>query len=168
MGLDGVELVLSSEEAFQIAISDEEARMCETPGMLSDLIYSKLRKSKQEKCPSMYGFYVVRKAMMEHFGLPREKIKPETKLDDLITRKNRSVVCKTFLKTLSGGQTMYAPLERPMWIKVLMFVVLLTTFVIIYHIHCLLHGVNVDDDRTIGTNNPQQQTPFVVGGSRHF
>lgn len=51
MGLDGVELVLASEEEFKVAISDEEASKCETPGILTDLIYSKLRKSKQEKCP---------------------------------------------------------------------------------------------------------------------
>ena len=126
MGLDGVELVLATEEEFQIAISDEEAVKCETPGMLADLVYSKLRKSKNEICPSMHGFYVVRKKMMDYFSLPREKIRPDSKLDELIEKKNRRKIWKDFLRTLSDGKTMYAPLSRPGWVMILVVVVTLT------------------------------------------
>lgn len=132
MGLDGVELLLATEEEFQIAISDEEAVKCETPGMLTDLVYSKLRKSIHETCPSMHGFYVVRKKMMEYFSLPREKIRPDSKLDDLIYKKNRKNTWKDFLRTLSDGKTMYAPLSKPKWVMVLMVAASFLIFVITY------------------------------------
>lgn len=132
MGLDGVELVLATEDEFQIAISDEEACKCETTDMLTNLVYSKLRKSAEEVCPSMHGFYVARKAMMEYFSLPREKIRLEAMLDDLITRKNRSVIWKSFLKALSDGQTMYAPLIRPRWLKASIYVVSIAAFLLAY------------------------------------
>lgn len=133
MGLDGVELLLATEEEFQIAISDEEAVKCETPGMLADLVYSKLRKSRDDTCPSMHGFYVVRKKMMDYFSLPKEKIRPDSKLDELISRKNRINTWKEFLLTLSNGKTMYAPLSKPKWVKALIVVSTVSVFVIAYY-----------------------------------
>jgi acyl carrier protein len=132
MGLDGVELLLATEEEFQIAISDEEAVKCETPGMLTDLVYSKLRKSQNELCPSMHGFYVVRKKMMDYFSLPREMIRPDSRLDELISKKNRINTWKDFLRTLSDSKTMYAPLSRPKWVKALIVATSLSVFVITY------------------------------------
>lgn len=132
MGLDSVELLLLTEGEFQIAISDEEAAKCETPGMLTDLVYSKLRKSKEETCPSMQGFYLVRKVMIEKFGFPRELIKPETKLDELITRKNRKATWEKLLKSLSNGKTIYAPLKRPRWISLLMVTLSLVAFIVAF------------------------------------
>jgi len=132
MGLDSVELILEAEEEFQIAISDEEAFQCETPDMLTSLIYSKLRKSAQEACPSMHGFYVARKSLMSFFSIPREKIRPEAMLEDLIARKNRRRLWPEFLKTLSSGKTMYAPMIRPKWLSMVPYVVSLIAFVFIY------------------------------------
>jgi acyl carrier protein len=132
MGLDGVELLLAAEEEFKIAISDEEAVNCETPGMLADLIYSKLRKSRNETCPSMHGFYMVRKKMMDYYSLPREKIRPDSKLDDLISKKNRINTWKNFLHTLSNDKTMYAPLSKPKWVEALIVVFTLSVFAIAY------------------------------------
>ena len=43
MGLDGVELLMALEEAFGIEIKNEEAAETVTPGLVIDLIYSKLR-----------------------------------------------------------------------------------------------------------------------------
>ena len=36
MGLDGVELVMEVEDEFEIAITNEEAEKCETPGQLTE------------------------------------------------------------------------------------------------------------------------------------
>jgi hypothetical protein len=86
MGLDAVELLLAIEEEFQITLTDDEAFKSETPNLLTDKVYSKLRKSKQEICPSKHGFFVVRKILIAQ-GIPREKIKPETMLDEIINKK---------------------------------------------------------------------------------
>ena len=65
MGLDGIELILAIEEDFQMAIPDEEASRSETPAILTEIIYSKLRKSALEVCHSQHGFYRVRKYLMD-------------------------------------------------------------------------------------------------------
>ena len=130
MGLDAVELVIVVEDEFQIVISDEEAFKCETPNLLTDLVYSKLRQSESDVCPSMHGFYIVRKILMEQLTIPRKKIKPETPLIELINKTNRELLWKRLLSTLSTGETIYAPLEKPRWIKVVILISSLIVFVL--------------------------------------
>lgn len=113
MGLDAVELIIEIEDEFQISISDEEAFKCETPNLLTDLVYSRLRKSTSEVCPSMRGFYIVKKVLIEQLDIPERRIKPETKLDDIINKENRVSIWKNLLSTISNGSTIHAPLERP-------------------------------------------------------
>jgi acyl carrier protein len=128
MGLDAVELVIVIEDEFQIVLSDEEAFKCETPNLLTDLVYSKLRQSESGVCPPMHGFYIIRKTLMEQLSIPREKIKPETKLVELIDKKDRVLLWKRLLSTLSTGQTIYAPLEKPRWIAISIFISSLIVF----------------------------------------
>ena len=42
MGLDGVEIIMSVEEGFDIEISDEEAAAARTPRLLCDVVERKL------------------------------------------------------------------------------------------------------------------------------
>ena len=128
MGLDTVELVIVVEDEFQIVITDEEAFKCETPNLLTDLVYSKLRQSESDVCPSMHGFYLVRKILMEQLSIPREQIKPETKLTELIAKKDRALLWKKLLSTLSTGETIHAPFEKPRSIKIAILVSSLIVF----------------------------------------
>jgi acyl carrier protein len=130
MGLDAVDLIISIEDEFQIVISDEEAFKCETPNLLTDLVYSKLRQSELDACPSMHGFYIVRKILMEQLTIPREKIKPETPLTELINKTNRDLLWKRLLSTLSMGEAIHAPLEKPRWIKIVILISSLIVFVL--------------------------------------
>lgn len=118
MELDAVELVIVIEDEFQIVLSDEEAFKCETPNLLTDLVYSKLIKSDSGVCPSMHGFYIVRKILREQLDHSREQIKPETKLTDLIDKKDRALHWNRLLSTISNGETIHAPLQKPRWIKI--------------------------------------------------
>lgn len=134
MGLDSVELVIVIEDEFQIALSDEEAFKCETPNLLTDLVYSKLRKSESDPCPSMHGFYIVRKILREQFNIARERIRPETKLTDLLSKTNRIVIWDKLIASLSNGQTIYAPLEKPRWIKIAILLSSLIIFALCFFI----------------------------------
>jgi len=89
MGLDGVELVMAVEEEFQIAISDSEANECSTVRKLVELVHSRLRHSSTDPCPSQHSFYLARQKLISILHTPRQKIKPETKLDEIIPKKHR-------------------------------------------------------------------------------
>ena len=52
MGLDGVEMVMATEERFGITISDAEAELIRTPGMLIDLVVSKVHLNSERFCRS--------------------------------------------------------------------------------------------------------------------
>jgi acyl carrier protein len=131
MGLDSVELLLAIEEEFQITLTDDEAFKSETPNLLTDKVYSKLRKSRQEVCPSIHGFFVVRKILIEQLEISREKIKPETMLDEVINEKSRKKIWKNLLFSISKGQNIYAPLEKSSWMKVLITGSIMLTFILI-------------------------------------
>lgn len=134
MGLNSVELIIVIEDEFQIALSDEEAFKCETPNLLTDLVYSKLRKSESDTCPSMHSFYIVRKVLREQFNIARERIRPETRLADLFSKKNRIVIWDKLLLSLSNGQTIPIPLEKPQWVKTAILLSSLTIFALCFFI----------------------------------
>jgi acyl carrier protein len=124
MGLDGVELVMAVEEEFKIAISDSDAEQCVTVGRLVDLVHARLRHTAQEPCPSQHGFYIVRRQLMNVLGVTRAQIKPETRLDDLIGKKNRRERWRDLVESLTDKQTRWPALVRPTAINVVVFGVL--------------------------------------------
>jgi hypothetical protein len=69
MGLDGVELLLSIEETFGIAITDPEAEACATPGAVIDLVLGKLRTTDEQVCVSQRAFYLLRKGLSRTLGV---------------------------------------------------------------------------------------------------
>jgi len=84
MGLDSVELVMEFEEAFGVELKDEEVIELRTPGMVIDLILSKLAVAPQTVCWSQRAFYLLRRALMEHAGAAREAIRPDSELRSVI------------------------------------------------------------------------------------
>jgi hypothetical protein len=71
MGMDSVEIVMLTEERFGISIADEEAEKLRTPGMLVDLVLTKLHKATKESCQSQRSFYVLRRALLRIGGVDR-------------------------------------------------------------------------------------------------
>jgi hypothetical protein len=90
MGLDALELVLGWEEAFDISISDEEAIPIRTPRMAMDLIATKLRATDQPRraCLTQRAFYRLRTSMMRAGAVSRQKVRPETPVKELVSRRN--------------------------------------------------------------------------------
>lgn len=84
MGLASVELVMEFEEAFGVELKDEEVIELRTPGMVIDLILSKLAVAPQTVCWSQRAFHLLRRALMEHAGATREAIRPDSELRSLI------------------------------------------------------------------------------------
>jgi acyl carrier protein len=147
MGLDLVELLLTIEDEFQIAVSDTDAEQCRTVGDAVDLVYSRVRKSENEPCPSQHGFYVVRKKLIGILSVSRCRIRPDTRLDELIRRKNRRASWKRILAELADRQGVWPRLTRPRWLKVVLFVIGSFVFLACFFMCSLLwrSGLTVGD-----------------------
>jgi acyl carrier protein len=83
MGLDGVELALKTEERFGIQITDAEAEHVRTPGMLVDLVYSKVKKGSDRYCRSHRAFHILRRTVIDEFGVARSAVRLDAKLSAL-------------------------------------------------------------------------------------
>lgn len=89
MGLDSVELLMAVEEAFDIAIPDDEAGRIDTVGRLYALIIDKLFRNQSRRCPSSVLFYRTRRALMDQHGVPRKNVTPATPMESLLPRQGR-------------------------------------------------------------------------------
>jgi hypothetical protein len=56
MGMDGVEIVMAVEDAFDITIADKEAEKIVTPRDLIELVMAKVRKSDMAVCLTQWRF----------------------------------------------------------------------------------------------------------------
>jgi acyl carrier protein len=89
MGLDGVELVMEIEKAFDIRIPDEEAEKILTVGDMYNSVWNHLENRHSNQCNSQILFYTLRKYFTDTFQLPKHLFKPHTLLNDIFPRENR-------------------------------------------------------------------------------
>ena len=111
--MEFVQIIMAIEEKFKIVISLEELVQPDTVGKVVDVVYARLRHTATDPCPPQQGFYRVRKALMEQFGLDRAEIKPERLLNELVPQEGRPAVWETFMRTLTGDEYTSAALVRP-------------------------------------------------------
>ena len=116
MGLDAVEIVISVEERFGIAISDEEATACVTPGHLVELVRAKVENGLEGNCVSRQAFHRIRSALIESGALAREGIRPETAIPIPRAPSEQKVFWEN-LQAKTGAKT-WPSLERPKWLRV--------------------------------------------------
>nr|WP_035275702.1 hypothetical protein [Desulfogranum japonicum] len=117
MGLDGVELIMAIEEKFQIVIKEDEAYNVQTPDDLTNLVFSKLRKVGSQYCSSQQSFYIVRRKIIQRFGVKRNSIKPNTKLVDLVDKKNRKKFLKEITRDLSSNDVVCLEFNKPKYLQ---------------------------------------------------
>jgi acyl carrier protein len=118
MGMDGVEIVLRVEEAFDIRIEDAEAGSIRTPGQLIELIRSKITSVESSACLNHKAFNRVRRFILQRYNINRGAITPRTVLASIVTKKDR----KQFLADLRTElQIYYKPpgLVAPRWFHLL-------------------------------------------------
>jgi acyl carrier protein len=103
MGMDGVELVMATEEAFGITITDAEAEEIRTPGQLVALVEGKLDTSTEPSCRSRRAFFILRRALITGLGVKRPEISPQTKLAALFMEADVSRPWETLRLTLGAS-----------------------------------------------------------------
>ncbi len=87
MGLDTVELVLAFEEEFGIEIPDEDAQNLITVRDVVMFVKKRLKITPPEECFTQKVFYMLRRSLIENYGLQRHQIRRKTVLNNLISLK---------------------------------------------------------------------------------
>ena len=129
MGLDTVEIVIKVENRFGIEISDAEATSCTTPGTLIDLVMGKLLQGEGDSCASRRGFHLLRSALMEIAGSPREEIRPDTDLALPRNARDQEAFWMRLRETV--GARSWPELVRPPWMTFAIWTsTLLATFAV--------------------------------------
>ena len=91
MGLDLVEYVMALEEAFEIAIPDDDAESLDTPAKLIDYLCGRLGEAPDGAPLVQTAFYRLRNAVSEETFSDRRTIRPSSCLSDLTTRPEKEV-----------------------------------------------------------------------------
>jgi len=89
MGLDGVELIMEIEKAFEISIPDPEAEKIRTVGDLHNSVWNHLKDQHSNRCNSQMLFYKLRIYFTSTYGLERNYFRSDTKLNDILPYENR-------------------------------------------------------------------------------
>lgn len=131
MGFEFVELIMKVEDDFEIAISDEEVENCLTVKELVDVIYSHVKHGNSDPCLSQHRFYIIRKILMEELALERSQIRPDTKLENVITKSKRKEVLRK-IEDLDYESPGACWLVRPKWLNHLIFWVIPGLACVIY------------------------------------
>jgi len=115
MGLDGVELVMALEEAFGVELKNDEVVKTVTPGLVTDLIFSKLRHATDNICHSQRAFYVLRQACARLFHTSRKTFTPATSIRILIPQEREAADWVRLQQAVEARR--WPKLDRPLWLN---------------------------------------------------
>src|SRR5579864_9237877 len=90
------DLINAIENRFGVILTNDEAQALRTPAQLIDLILAKVESGEPTGCMSQQGFHLIRRAAQRSFGLPRQSISPNSKLEEIVPRKLRYARWKGF------------------------------------------------------------------------
>jgi acyl carrier protein len=141
MGLDGVELIMATEQEFGITITDDEAEKTITVGDLYALVQRKLSIIPLNQCASANAFYRMRRHLVEFLGIPRKSVTLDRKMDELVDRENRRERYKNMGSILGFS---LPDLTRPAWMEISMGTLGILSFIVI--ILCLIFSQRLIDD----------------------
>ncbi|HEY7518665.1 MAG TPA: hypothetical protein VIE36_10275 [Methylomirabilota bacterium] len=80
---------MAVEEAFQIAIPDEDAQRMFTPGDVVTYVFGRVGSENGHGCAEQRAFYRLRRASIKVFGQQRSAIRPATRWADVLPRRQR-------------------------------------------------------------------------------
>src|SRR5262249_51701427 len=110
-GPDIVEAVMDVEERFGIVLPDDEAEKIATMGQLYDFVHARVARGQPQVCVTSAGFYRLRGAVGEVCGVPRERVRPDVRLEDFPPLPDRAGQWQALGTRL--GVSPVPPLRRP-------------------------------------------------------
>jgi acyl carrier protein len=126
MGLDFVYILLEVEDTFNIRIPEEDYPTLRTVGDLYQLIIRELATPTGEAAVTSHLFYCVRDALVETVGVPREAVRIDWKVEELVPRANRRGAWQQLGVRL--GISLPA-LRRPPWLEYVLGLVTIAAIV---------------------------------------
>ncbi|MEO5803538.1 MAG: hypothetical protein ABIR24_08395 [Verrucomicrobiota bacterium] len=114
MGLDGVEIVMEVEEAFDIVIADSDAEKCMTPFDLIELVMSKVGRTDRAGCLSQRSFHFLRRAFVNEVGIARSDFSLDVPLKRFLSKPDRKRKLQAIGKSV--GADLVSELVLPRWI----------------------------------------------------
>ena len=101
MGLDLVELTIRVEETFGVPIPDRVAGELNTPGKVTDYLFSQVEKSPGPvSCLTQKAFYSLRREFIQQLSLPRGQFVLDANLKEMFPEERRDEVWKNIGSTL--------------------------------------------------------------------
>jgi hypothetical protein len=111
---DPVAVVMAVEKAFGITIPDREAEKILTMGQLYDYVFARVARGQAQVCVTSAAFYRLRRALGEVCRVPRERVRPGSRLEDLVPLDDRPRHWQELQARLGN---LYLPrLRRPAWL----------------------------------------------------
>ncbi|HKB37229.1 MAG TPA: acyl carrier protein [Gemmataceae bacterium] len=111
---DPLAVVMAVEEKFGVTIPDEEAEKICTMGQLYDFVLAHVVRGRAQVCVTSAAFYRLRRALGEVCGVPRERVRPRARLEDLVPFFDRPRYWQELQARLSDLRL--PPLRRPAWL----------------------------------------------------
>jgi hypothetical protein len=111
---DPVAVVMAVEKTFGITIPDREAEKILTMGQLYDYVYAHVARGQAQVCVTSAAFYRLRRALGEVCRVPRERVRPRARLEDLVPLDDRPRHWQELRARL--GNLYLPPLRRPAWL----------------------------------------------------
>jgi hypothetical protein len=102
------------EEKFGLTIPDEEAEKIGTMGQLYDYVLARVARGQAQVCVTSAAFYRLRRALGGVCGVPRERVRPRVRLEDLVPLPDRPRAWQELQARLSN--LYLPPLRRPAWL----------------------------------------------------
>jgi len=115
---DPVQVCMQVKERFGVGISWREFEEAKTMGELHRLILDKLGARQQLVCVSSATFYSLRCALGEEFGIPRKRVRPNSRMEEFFPVQDRKHHWQRFCAALGK---VYLPSPcRPTWLTQLL------------------------------------------------
>jgi hypothetical protein len=108
-------VVMNIEQTFGITIPDEEAVNICNMGQLYDYVLARVGRGRAQACVTSAAFYRLRRTLGEVCGVPRERVRTQTQLEDLMPIHDRPRYWQELRARLSNLHL--PPLRRPRWLE---------------------------------------------------
>lgn len=141
---DPVAVVSDVEEKLGVNLDSEDAAAIRTMGELYDYVHARVDRGQRQECVTGPAFYRLRRALVEVCGVPRGRVRPNTRLEDLLPLSDRRRQWEELGARLAGLNV--PELCWPSWMERLFnfaFVAGSLTPFLVCIVVCVLVGISV-------------------------